>query len=160
MPFEPLNTDEKIEGKPPREKSMDDFMLAGCTGFVGCAFSTFFVGMWPFLVFGTSEDYRRLLIAFPLGLIPATILGAYFSKRFGLAAACGFIGGAMALGVFLHLIATRTLVAVFLQAGKEANFPLWLVYLIPVVWVAIALAVAYVFTPKNELRDAAALKKP
>src|SRR5689334_877705 len=130
MPFEPLQTDEEIEAKGPREKSMDDLMLSGCSGFVGCSFGTFLLGMWPFLVFGNAGE-GHLLLAFPIGLIPALLIGIYVSRKFGLAAACGFIGGAMALGIFMHLIANQIITAIYLQGGKQRVPPLLLIYLIP-----------------------------
>jgi hypothetical protein len=159
MPFEPLRTDEKVEGKVRGEKSMDDLMLSGCSGFVGCSFSTFLLGMWPFLVFGSSHE-SNLLLAFPVGLIPALILGAYVSRKFGLAASCGFVGGAMALGIFMHLIANQVITAIFIQGGKQSLPPLVLIYLIPAGWVLLALAVAYTMLPKSELRDHFSTKKP
>jgi hypothetical protein len=153
MPFEPLRTDEKLTEKAVKTKSMDDLMLGGCTGFVGVSVGTFLLAMWPFLVFGTSPEYQDLLLAFPIGLIPAMVLGAYTSKRFGLAAACGFIGGAMAIAVFMHLIANRTVLALFAQSGNRSVPPFVLVYLIPVAWTLAAVAVAYAFIPKSELAD-------
>ena len=159
MPFEPLHTDEKVEGKSVREKSMDDLMLSGCSGFVGCSFGTFLLGMWPFLVFGSSPS-ANLLLAFPIGLIPSLTFGIYVSRRFGLASACGFVGGAMALGIFMHLIANQIITAIFLQGGKQTMPPLLVIYLIPAAWVLVAVAVAYVVLPKTELRDHFSRKKP
>lgn len=153
MPFEPLRTDEKLTEKAAKPKSMDDLMLGGCTGFVGVSVGTFLLAMWPFLVFGTTPAYQDLLYAFPIGLIPAAALGAYTSKRFGLAAACGFIGGAMAIAVFMHLIANRTMLALFAESGNRSAPPFILVYLIPVFWTLAAVGLAYAFVPKSELAD-------
>jgi hypothetical protein len=153
MPFEPLRTDEKIEGKKPKATSMDDLMLSGCTGFVGCSIGTFLLGVWPFLLFGSTEPVRpAMLLGFPVGLIPASIFGAYTCRRFGLASACGFVGGAMALGVFMFLVSNRLATAIFLASGPRHFYSPAVVYLIPVVWLVLALAVGYVFTPKSELR--------
>lgn len=160
MPFEPLLTDEKLEGKGRREKSMDDLMLAGCTGFVGVAVATYLLGVWPFLLLSTDEDWRKILFAFPLGLLPAAAVGAYASRRFGLAAACGFLGGAMALSVFLHLIGKRTLLAVALQAESIGPLSTVLVYLIPAGWILLAIGTVYVFLPKSELEDVFLRKRP
>lgn len=153
MPIEPLRTDEKIEGKKVKTKDMDDVMLTGCSGFVGCSIGTFGLGVWPFLVFGSPEPVPpALLLAFPLGLIPALILGAYVCRKFGLASACGFVGGAMALGVFMFLISQRLTLAIFYASGAKHFYSPLVVYFIPVVWLVLALAVGYVFTPKKELR--------
>jgi len=153
MPFEPLQTDEKIEGDKVREKTMDDVMLTGCSGFVGASAITFMLGVWPFLAFGSQDRATTsLLLGFPLGLLPAAIAGAYICRRFGLAAACGFIGGAMALGVFMFLVANRIMLSIFLASGPRHFYSPITVYLIPVVWLMLALAIAYVFLPKNELR--------
>jgi hypothetical protein len=153
VPFEPLHTDEKIDGKKVREKSMDDVMITGCTGFVGCSVGTFLLGVWPFLVFGSAQvQSSSLLLGFPLGLLPAWILGAIVSRKYGLAAACGFIGGAMALGVFMFLVSNRLMTAIFLASGPRHFYSPVVVYLIPVAWLVICLAIAYVFLPKSELR--------
>lgn len=152
MPFDPLQTDEKIEGKKPKPQSMDDVMLSGCTGFVGCSIGTFILGAWPFMVFGSSDPVTpSLLYGFPIGLIPAAILGAYVSRKFGLAATCGFIGGAMALAVFMFLISQRMTLAIFYASGPRHFYSPAVVYLLPVAWLVLALAIAYVFTPKSEL---------
>jgi branched-subunit amino acid transport protein AzlD len=153
VPIEPLHTDEKIEGKKVHEKSMDDVMLTGCTGFVGCSVGTFLLGVWPFLAFGSAEvQSASLLLGFPLGLLPAAILGAFVSRRYGLASACGFVGGAMALAVFMFLIANRMITSIFLASGPRHFYSPIVVYLIPVAWLALVLGVAYVFLPKSELR--------
>ena len=153
MPFEPLRTDEKIEGKKVKGKDMDDVMLSGCTGFVGCSLGTFLLGVWPFLAFGSDEPVQSsLLLGFPVGLIPAVIFGAYMARKYGLATACGFIGGAMALTVFLFLISQRIALAIFLASGPRHFYSPVVVYLIPVVWLVLALGIAYVATPKSELR--------
>src|SRR5262245_5827967 len=118
MPFEPLRTDEKIEGKKVKSTSMDDVMLSGCTGFVGSSLTTFGLGVWPFLAFGSSEPVTpAMLLGFPFGLIPALVFGAYVSKRFGLASVCGFIGGAMAIAVFMFLVSNRLTLAIFFASG-------------------------------------------
>jgi hypothetical protein len=152
MPFEPLQTDEKIEGKPAREKSMDDAMLKGCSGFVGCSMITFALGVWPFLAFGSVDQTgTNVLLGFPIGLIPAAIGGIYVCRKLGLAAACGFIGGAMAIGVFLFLISRRLMLAIFLASGPRQFYSPFAVYLIPVVWVALVVGETYLFLPKSEL---------
>ena len=152
MPFEPINTDEKIEGKKVRPHDMDDAMLSGCTGFVGCSLITFFLGVWPFLAFGSTQPVTPgLLLGFPLGLIPALVFGGYACRRYGLASACGFVGGSMALSVFMFLISNRLATAIFVASGPRHFYSPGFVFLIPVVWLVLALANAYVFTAKSEL---------
>ena len=153
MPFEPLRTDEKIDGKKVKGQTMDDVMLSGCTGFVGCSIGTFLLGVWPFLAFGSGDPVTpSLLLGFPVGLIPAAVFGSYMARRFGLAAACGYIGGAMALCVFMFLISQRLTLAIFLASGDRHFYSPVVVYLIPVVWLVLSLGLAYVCTPKSELR--------
>jgi hypothetical protein len=153
VPLEPLRTDEKIEGKRVKVRDMDDLMLTGCSGFVGCSIGTFLLGMWPFLAFGTTEPPTpAMLLGFPLGLIPASIFGGYVCRKFGLASACGFVGGAMALCIFMFLISQRLTLAIFYASGPRHFYSPPLVYLIPAVWLVLALGIAYVFTPKTELR--------
>jgi hypothetical protein len=152
MPFEPLRTDEKTEGKKFKAHDMDALMLSGCSGFVGCSLITFFLGVWPFLLLGSNEPVEpKLLWAFPIGLIPALAAGGYGSRRFGLAAACGFIGGSMALTVFMLLISQRLTLAIFFASGDRHYYAPNLVYLIPVLWLVLAALMAYLFTPKAEL---------
>ncbi len=153
MPFEPLRTDERVEGKKVKAHDMDALMLSGCSGFVGSSVITFFLGVWPFLLLGSTEPVEpKLLWAFPIGLMPALCAGAYASRRFGLAAACGFIGGSMALTIFMLLISQRITLAIFFASGDQHYYSPITAYLIPITWQFIAALTAYVFTPKSELR--------
>src|SRR4051794_13321407 len=102
MPFEPLQTDEKIAGGA-KTKSMDDLMLFGCTGFVIASIFGYLLGIWPHLLMPGIDRSATLATCLAVGFVPAAALGVFASLRYGLPGACGFIGGALATGVFLYL---------------------------------------------------------
>jgi hypothetical protein len=57
----------------------------------------------------------------------------------------------MALCVFMFLISQRITLAIFYASGPRHFYSPVLTYLIPVAWLVLALAIAFVFTPKSEL---------
>lgn len=130
---------------------MDDLMLAGCTGFVSSSLVTYCLAIWPFLLFVDSLSWSNVLKAMAMGLLPAAIFGGYATRRFGLPGATGFLGGALAIAVFLHLNIKRILLAVAVQPGLLLDFPPAMVYLIPLAWVLASVAIAGLLLPKGEL---------
>lgn len=103
MPFEPLRTDEKLEEKQKKGPDMDREMLFGCTSFVLASFVVYGASVWPFLVFADIWRIQILLAASAFGFVPAYVLTALGSRKYGIAAACGALGGAMATCIFLFL---------------------------------------------------------
>lgn len=151
MPFEPLRTDEKLDAKTAPEKSMDDQMLAGCTGFLIASLTSYSLAVWPFFLFATSTNWSDVLLAMAMGLIPCAIFGAFATRRFGLPGACGFVGAALAIAIFLHLNVNRIILGLLAQRSTGIEIPPLMAYIIPVGWLLLALVIALVLMPRGEL---------
>jgi hypothetical protein len=149
VPFEPLQTDEKIDKPIPRERDMDSLMLAGCTVFVAVSIFAYLLAVWPHFLFPETYQLRALALTAALGMAPALLFGAYCARRFGLAAACGFVSGALAFGVFLYLRLNEAVVIGGLPSAPEPEYPAVWQWLAPTAWVLTAAGIALVFTPKE-----------
>lgn len=153
MAFEPLRTDEKLETPVARKKDMDDLMVAGCSGFVAAALLTYFIAIWPFLVFSEAERWISLAKGAGFGLLPAALLGILAARKFGLPGACGFVGGAMATAIFLYLRLQQAFIAGEADQAPPPDYPRAFLALLPLAWLLIAFAIALAFTPRSELGE-------
>jgi hypothetical protein len=152
MPFEPLRTDEKLETPVKAEKDTDTVMLIGCSGFVGASLITYALVVWPYLVFPEIHQLAVLLQASGFALIPASTFGAIVVRRFGLASACGFVGGAMATAVFLFLRLTEVQVRRASREMDQPDYPAAFVWIVPSAWLVAAFLIAVLFIRKSEVQ--------
>ncbi|MDR3690619.1 MAG: hypothetical protein P4L46_14670 [Fimbriimonas sp.] len=150
MPFEPLQTDEKLDQPVKADPDMDTAMLFGCSGFVFTSIGGYILSVWPYLVFQDSEILARLAMCSAIGLTPSALLGIAATRRFGLAGACGFVGGSMATGIFLFLRLDQAFVAALARQAPKPDYPHLLVYLVPAGWIILTLILALVFMPNEE----------
>lgn len=153
MAFEPLQTDEKLEGPVKRERDMDTHMLIGCSGFVIGSVAVYALGVWPFFVFQKAFLGVVLAEALACAVVPQWIVGAIVTRRFGIAGACGFVGGSLCNGIFLFLRVSQLFVSARLQQSPSPEFPEAFAYLIPGVTVLACAFVAVLFLSKKELDD-------
>lgn len=155
MPFEPLRTDEPRSGPKTKQKDFDTEMLGGCSAFVTVSLLTYFMTVWPHLVFYETYRLSTLALDCVLGMLPALILGGYATRRFGLAAAGGFIGGSLAAAIFLFLNLKRVLLSENLpQMNKDlppAEFPQSWQYFVPLAWMLASFLVTAFLLRKEEL---------
>lgn len=151
MAFEPLQTDEKLDAPVAGPQDMDTAMLFGCSGFVGTSIGGYILSVWPFFAMRGTEYLHVLAITLALGLVPAAILGIYSSRKFGLAGACGFVGGAMTTGVFLFLRLQQVFLAARSDQAPTPNYPEILVTIIPLGWVLASVFLGILLVPKNEI---------
>lgn len=155
MPFEPLRTDEPRPRNQAKPKDFDSEMLAGCSSFVLVSLLTYFMVIWPHLVFYETFRLATLGLACGLGMGPAAILGAYGTRKFGLAAAGGFVGGALASSIFLFLNLKRILLAENLPDMNrdlpKPEYPQSWQYFVPLAWMLAVIVIAGVFLRKEEL---------
>jgi hypothetical protein len=150
MPFEPLNTDERIEQSAPRERSMDDQMLFGCSGFVIASIGGYALSVWPFFLFADIEKVSTLAKDCAIGFVPAVILGLLVSRRFGLPGACGAVGGAIASAMFLYLRIEQAFMAHLARQAPEPDYPSILQGLVPLAWLLAVILVALAAMPKEK----------
>lgn len=149
MPFEPLRTDEKLDTPVERAPDMDAAMLFGCTGFVAASIGCYILSVWPFLLFSETEKLSMLCLATAAGLIPATVLGVIATRRFRLAGACGFVGSALATGIFLYLRIEQVFLSALARQAPTPDYPRAMVYLVPLAWILLATIIALAVMPKE-----------
>ncbi len=131
MPFDPILTDEKIEGGNPRKPDFDAQIMAGCSQFVIQSFAVYGLGAWPFFVFANVFLVSQLAINFALGYIPALLLMAFATRKFGLPAAAGCLGGSMVFGIFLYLRLQQIHIPSVLNSVPKPDWPMQWVWMLP-----------------------------
>jgi len=151
MPFEPLRTDEKLPTKQKPPKDMDSVMLTGCTGFVFASLLTYFLGVWPFLAFQDTHLAAIMGLCALLGLVPATVLGIVAARKFELPGACGYVGGAMALSVFLYLRLQQVMLGKSSTDLPRPDYPESWVWAVPLGWLIFSVLVAVLAIPRIDV---------
>jgi hypothetical protein len=151
MPFEPLQTDEKLETPVPRQKDMDAQLLMGCTGFVLASIGGYVLSIWPYFAISNVDKFQGLQTASLLSFVPATIYGALLTRKFGLPGACGFFAGALATAIFLILRMQQIFLAGEARPEFKPEYPPIITYLFPAAWLVWAAIVALLVMPKHEL---------
>ena len=150
MAFEPLETDERIEGSVKREPDMDTAMLFGCSGFVVTSIGGWALSVWPYLVFPDTEKLQMLFLASAAGLIPAAILGVIATRKFGLPGACGFVGGSLSTGIFLFLRIEQIFISALARQAPNPDYPRMMMYLVPLAWILVSAILALIFLPREK----------
>ncbi|MBC8066662.1 MAG: hypothetical protein H7Y17_17665 [Chlorobia bacterium] len=140
--MEPLSTDEKLESPRPPERDMDTQMVFGCTGFVVASFGTYFLSVWPFFLWLDIHNIPTLLKACASGLLPALLCGAYQAWKYGIAGAAGFIGGMMAVAIFLYLRFQQIFLEVQAQRIPPPMYPQWIEWFAPLMLMLLAILTA------------------
>lgn len=153
MPFEPLQTDEKLDKPVKAERDFDSQMLAGCTAFVGTSVFCYLLGVWPFFVLTETNKLLMLLLACAFGLIPSAIFGSVITRKTGLPGACGFLGGAMAIAIFLFLRLQQVMLAKQIKDLPQPEYPSSWVWMVPLAWILVAVGLVALFMPKGQFMD-------
>lgn len=149
MPFEPLRTDEKLSRKQKPAKDMDSLMLAGCTGFVGASILSYGLAVWPFMAFQETQRATTIAWGALLGLLPAAILGVFAARKFNLPGACGFVGGSMAMSVFLYLRLQQVMAGNASTDLPHPDYPESWGWMIPLGWLLLSIVLAVVALPRS-----------
>jgi len=127
-------------------------MMSGCSGFLVAAFGSFLLSIWPFFLSSDLHRLATLARMVAMGMLPAFALGIVITRRFALAGACGFVGGAMATGVFLLIRLQQIFMAALVKQSPEPDYPSSLIYLAPLACILLAIIVAIaVLPPEKEL---------
>ena len=121
---------------------MDDHMLFGCSGFVVTSIGCYLLGAWPFFMWLDIHNLKSLAVTLALGIPISFVIGAIASWRFGLAGAAGFVGGVLALAIFLYLRFEQ----VFLEAEARRitfpDYPQWILWFLPGMVVALSITLS------------------
>lgn len=140
--MDPITTDEKLLVSKRKERDMDDHMLFGCSGFVVTSIGCYLVGAWPFFVWLDIHLTGSLAITLTLGLPISFVFGAISSWKYELAGAAGFVGGMLALSIFLYLRFEQ----VFLEADARRitipEYPQWIQWFLPSMVVALSITLS------------------
>ncbi len=151
MPFEPLQTDEKLDTPVPRAKDIDSQLLTGCTGFVLASIGSYFLSIWPFFTSADAYRSQALLTACLMAFVPSTLYGALLTRKFGLPGACGFFAGAMATSIFLVLRLQQLFMAAQVRVEHTPDYPSFLPLILAGAWVVWCALVGLLLMPKGEL---------
>ncbi|MCU0315642.1 MAG: hypothetical protein MUC92_03515 [Fimbriimonadaceae bacterium] len=155
MGFEPLKTDEKI---PPTNKPKSDFeaqLMSGCSVIVVVAFLTYFLTAWPWFVFPlyTLTGLQTAIVA---GCGTSVVLGGISCFRFRIAGASGFLGGALAAGVFIFLVLNEVGKGRVSQDLPRPEYPERWQWMVPLLFVVACVLVAILLTRKEKTESLAA----
>ena len=151
MPFEPLRTDEPLEGPKTKHRDIDSQMLAGCTTFVSVSLLSYGLAVWPHFMFQNTHELKTLGLASALGLLPAAALGGYSVWKWGLAAAGGFVSGALAVSIFLMLRLKQVVMMEGIKDLPQPEYPESWQYLVPGAWMLVVIALIATFLRKEEI---------
>ena len=160
MPFEPINTDEKLEGRPNSRKPKTDFerqLMSGCMVILVCCFLVYGLSVWPWFVAGEESPFKTytvqgLINALAIGCGSASVIGLFATIKFKLAGGAGFMGGSFAGGVFMFLRLQQIMLGKGHNDLPQPEFPERWMYLVPLAWVLLTVALVAIFMPK-ELED-------
>lgn len=130
---------------------MDTVMLFGCGAFVAGAVTIYLLSIWPFFAWPDVHRIRTLALCSAAGLLPALIVSAIATRRFGLPGACGAIGGALTTAIFLYLRLQQAFIAAAAKQDTRPDYPPLLQGLVPIAWVLAIVLVGVLLLPKGEL---------
>lgn len=159
VPFEPLQTDEKIEGARIKREDVDAPLIRGCMVFAVIAILTYALFIWPFFAFGQLHLGSGLMRDFLIAAIPSLVVGIVGSRLAGVPGASAFVAGGMMGGVFAHLMIRQA----FALGGKAEgmlppDYPASWAWMLPVFWIALVFVVAFIATPKHHYSMAMTMK--
>jgi hypothetical protein len=154
MAFEPLQTDEtRAPGDvttAPRD--MDREMLFGCTGFLLASVIGYALSVWPFITFQRTEQIGTLALAMGLGPGVAIVVGMLVTRRYQLAGACGFVGGALCTAIFLYLRLQHGFISAMAKQAPRPDYPESFALLIPAGYVLLCVFLAVLVMPSDALK--------
>lgn len=153
MPFEPLQTDERLDNAGPKPRDVDQVMLTGCSTFVAASIIGYLLAVWPFFTVPETHLARNLAAACGFGMTPALILTGFATRRFGLPGACGGLGGAMAAGIFLYLRMDQIMLGLTVRDLPRPDYPAAWAWIVPTAYVVATVAVGALLLPRDTFAD-------
>lgn len=125
-------------------------MLFGCSGFVFTSLVGYFLTVWPFFVFPDNYRLESLLVCITTGFAPSLVLGLIAVRKFGLPGGCGFVAASMATAIFLYLRIQQMFLAADARQSVPPDYPRLWMWVLPLAWIILAVAITILFLPKNE----------
>jgi hypothetical protein len=138
-------TDEPIEQSVQQKKDFEAELMRGCLVIGAASLITYALCVWPFTAFPEYSVVGLSQIA-ATGLLPSLVFGIFMARRAGLAGGTGFFGGALAAAVFMHLRLQQTALGYITKDMPRPDYPAWIGWALPPIWVVIAGLAALVFS--------------
>lgn len=149
MPFEPLETDEKLDAEV-RRTDIDAHLIRGCMVFAGVSLVAFALIVFPFFVVNNLNETGGLMKACLIGGVPSLILGILASRFGSVAGASAFVAGSLMGSVFLFLKLQQMPALVLNGESPPLDYPASMAYMLPAGWVLLAFVTAFGATPKAD----------
>ena len=141
MPFEPLQTDEKLDQPAKRQRDFEGHLMSGCMAVGLTAFFIYALSAWPWFVF---EDHRvsgiRSIALF--GGVPSLIFAFVSTVRFGYAGLSGSMGGGMIAAIFIWLRLQEISVGINNPDRLQVEYPVRRTWMIPLAWFGAIVVIA------------------
>lgn len=144
------NNEKQTVPYPRPPKDMDTLMLTGCFGFVLVSLLAYGLSIWPYFFWYTSNRYETLGFCSLVGLLPAALLGAIGSRRFGIPGGAGSIAGALTTSVFLYIRLNEMFLGAAAHRSPEPNYPQAMTILFPLAWILVSILIAFVCLKPGE----------
>ncbi len=159
MPFEPLETDELIEGGRMKRVDTDAPLIRGCMVFAVIALLSYGLFIWPFFLFGNLHLGSGVMRACLFAAVPTLVLGILACRVSGVPGASAFVAGSMMGGVFAYLMLRQS----FALGGKAEgmlppDYPEAWAWMIPLFWIVLVFVIAFIATPKHHYSMAMTMK--
>ncbi|MDX2064599.1 MAG: hypothetical protein SFX74_02535 [Fimbriimonadaceae bacterium] len=153
MAFEPLQTDEtRAPGEAAdASRDMDREMLFGCSGFLLASVFGYMLSIWPFIAFQQTERLATLGLAIALGPGVAAAVGMVITRRYKLAGACGFVGGALCTAIFMYLRLQHGFISAMAKQAPRPDYPESFALLVPGAYVLLCVFLAVLVMPNDSL---------
>lgn len=155
MPFDPLDTDEKLDKPVRRRKTSFEGELA--RGFFLIIMMSIGVFIWGWIPFFLLGDYTKAGIfgTMLIGWLPLLGVGALLIRKFGAAGLSGFLGGSLPLTVFYYLTLAKTQLRNGVDNVAQLEFDPVMVYLLPGAWLALSLTIGLIAFPWGQFKTEA-----
>ena len=149
MPFEPLKTDEKLEGPPPKQQSpLEKQLMSGCMVILLTCVIVYGLCLWPWFTF-QGHTVSGLVKALTFGAGSSIVLGIFVTLKYGMAGASGFLGGAFVAAVFMFLRIQQYMLGKGHNDLQQPEYPERWQWLVPLAWVLLAVVIVAIFLPKE-----------
>jgi len=157
VPFEPLETDEKLDTAVKRT-DVDAHLIRGCIVFAVVSLIAYALIVAPFFLVPNLHLSSSLLRACLIGGVPSLILGVLSGRLGGVPGASAFVAGSLMGSVFLYLKLNQMPVLAKLGEVPELGYPASVAYLIPLSWIVVSFVTAFAATPKGDYSTAMTMR--
>lgn len=149
MPFEPLGTDEQLEGPVKKKTDFETRLMGGCMTVLVASFATYIMIAWPWMVF-PEYTVGGLIQCGLFGALPALVFGIFVIRRFGSAGLSGWLGGAAVGAVFMYLRLNQGTLREEIRDLPQVEYPASWIVAVPLGWLVLAVLFGIALLPSHE----------